>query len=185
MNEIYYIYRATNVQNGKSYIGFTKDFDNRKRQHKHSAFIKQKQSHLYNAMRKYGWDNFYWELLLGSKDKDYLLNEAEPKLIEFYKTKELGYNSCDGGEGMKNPKQSTIEKIRQTATNISEETRKKRSEAAKRQWSDPVIRKRTIKGSSKDNKRKEKRQIISLKAKERWNNPEFKNRVMLSMKSVA
>ncbi len=170
---VYYIYKATNKSTGKSYIGFTNNIERRKRRHKYDAFSNFGNTYFQRALRKYGWDSFEWELLFGSKDKKYLLKEAEPLFIKIFNTKESGYNLTEGGDGIVGYKHTikSIEKIRkantkshrtpefrkaasirnkishstksfkqkmsQISSNISEETRKLRANAAKRQWSNP------------------------------------------------
>jgi hypothetical protein len=56
------IYRATNKTNNKVYIGFDSKWPRRKIAHKTKT---KTGSNLYfhNAIRKYGWDNFDWEVL--------------------------------------------------------------------------------------------------------------------------
>ena len=60
------IYKITNLLNGKCYIGSASDLSKRKWEH----FNKEKNPHLQNAMRKYGIENFAWEIILEcQKDK--------------------------------------------------------------------------------------------------------------------
>lgn len=97
MSTIYTIYRAINTANGKSYIGFDSNWPARKTDHKRD---KTKKNAFYNAIRKYGWEAFNWEVLYQSKDKHHTLNEAETHFIKEYNTfKKDGYNMTLGGEG--------------------------------------------------------------------------------------
>jgi group I intron endonuclease len=98
---IYSIYKATNKINGKSYIGFDSAWPNRMNNHKHNASNKKHFKYaLYNAIRKYGWDNFEWEVVYQSKDRDYILKEMETHFIKEYNTfGNNGYNMTMGGEG--------------------------------------------------------------------------------------
>jgi group I intron endonuclease len=97
---IYSIYKATNTINGKSYIGYSSDWKSRKRLHKHIADKNAKNYPFYNAIRKYGFDNFSWEVLYQSKNKMHTLEEMETFFINEYKTlSPYGYNMKTGGEG--------------------------------------------------------------------------------------
>ena len=51
-------------------------------------------------MRKYGWDNFEWELLYQSLDGQYTLDVMEPYFISEYDSFYNGYNSTKGGGGV-------------------------------------------------------------------------------------
>ena len=93
---IYSIYRATNIINNKIYIGFTKDLSIRIKSHRHN--YKRKNTKFYNAIKKYGWNAFIWEIIYQSHDEDYCLNVIEPLLISEYDTINNGYNTCIGGE---------------------------------------------------------------------------------------
>ena len=67
MQQDYYgiIYKSTCVITNKSYIGQTTTFlGNRKGIHKHNALYKNDiKNHFHNAIRKYGWENFTWEII--------------------------------------------------------------------------------------------------------------------------
>ena len=56
------IYKITNRINGKVYIGQSVDYEKRFHGHKTSA-ERGDEAYLYNAMRKYGVDNFDCELI--------------------------------------------------------------------------------------------------------------------------
>lgn len=73
---IYSIYKATNISNGKCYIGFTKNFDRRIKDHKKA--YPRVNSNFYYAIRKYGWDSFEWEIIFQSEDLEYCKNTMEP-----------------------------------------------------------------------------------------------------------
>lgn len=89
------IYKITNRINGKVYIGQSVDYEKRFHGHKTSA-ERGDEAYLYNAMRKYGVDNFECELI--GKFENY--NEMERYYISLYNSmdNELGYNICPGGE---------------------------------------------------------------------------------------
>ena len=95
---IYSIYKSVNKINGKVYIGFDCDWPNRKRIHKcNYSRLKYK---FYNAIKKYGWDNFEWEVIYQSKDRDHTLKVMESHFIQEYDSFINGYNSTLGGEGV-------------------------------------------------------------------------------------
>jgi group I intron endonuclease len=110
------IYKATNIINGKSYIGRTmRSLEERKRCHlcasKNSNNYK---AVFYKAIRKYGFNSFNWEIIetcLSYED----LELAEEWYIRLHNTFiPGGYNmSCGGGsnKGWKMPKESRL-KIR-------------------------------------------------------------------------
>lgn len=86
------IYKVTNIKTGEIYIGKSVKTADRFSNHVKSAYGLEgvAESQFQRALKKYGVDNFTWELLEEvSKDN---LSEAEKKWIEFYGTKEFGYN---------------------------------------------------------------------------------------------
>jgi group I intron endonuclease len=93
---IYTIYKATNISNGKVYIGFDSSWPKRKSEHKGSA-ARGEPYKFYNAIRKYGWDNFVWETIYQSLDYNYTLNFMESYFIKEYNSLKNGYNTRPGG----------------------------------------------------------------------------------------
>jgi group I intron endonuclease len=94
---IYTIYKAVNQVNGKVYIGFDSNWPNRVKVHKTSS--KKQNYKFYRAIRKYGWDNFQWDIIYQSKDKEHTLSVMETYFIEQYNSFNDGYNSTLGGDG--------------------------------------------------------------------------------------
>lgn len=92
------IYKVTNNLNNKCYIGKAKNIEERWLYHKQSyRCAKEYDKLLYRAFRKYGLDNFNFEILeLVNED---LLNDREKYWIEFYHSYEKGYNGTKGGDG--------------------------------------------------------------------------------------
>ena len=91
----YTVYKHTNKINSKSYIGITKQSNYKKRWGYGSGYIKQLK--FYNAIKKYGWDNFTHEIVY----KELSLEEAcklEKELIILYDAINNGYNINAGGE---------------------------------------------------------------------------------------
>ena len=98
IHKIFTIYKATNIINGKIYIGFDSKWPNRQKNHKNS-YLKLGQK-FYRAIRKYGWDNFEWSVIYQSKDKQHTLTVMEPFFIKQYNSfGQYGYNLTTGGEG--------------------------------------------------------------------------------------
>ncbi len=113
--DIYSIYKATNIINNKNYIGFTSNITTRKILHKHETYnpkLSGYTSYFHNAIRKYSWDNFVWEILYQSLDREHTLKTMENYFINLYDTFNNGYNMSVGGEGPLGyiPSQESIEK---------------------------------------------------------------------------
>lgn len=88
-----YIYLTTNLINNKKYIG----------QHKASEFdpnYKGSGTYLWNAINKYGWDNFKCEIIKECFSSEEL-NKSEIEEIQKRKatTSDMYYNITSGGEG--------------------------------------------------------------------------------------
>ena len=101
-----YIYKITNSINGKMYIGKTEHLnpENRWKEHLHDCKrFKNEKRPLYDAMNKYGCENFYFEVLDNTNDSNQLC-ELEKYYIELYNTyigseNCNGYNATVGGDG--------------------------------------------------------------------------------------
>ena len=95
-----FIYIIKNKINDKVYIGQTTNtVQYRFNQHLMNANFEYKTGHLYNAMRKYGKENFYVETI--EEISNELLDEREIYWIAYYDSFQNGYNSTIGGEGDK------------------------------------------------------------------------------------
>lgn len=140
--ENYYVYIHTNRINGKMYIGITSK-EPRIRWNNGSGYIKC--SRFYNAIKKYGWDNFEHQIFASRLTKDEACN-MERLLIKKLKTQNpsFGYNLDEGGSCAKHSSE-TIEKIRAAniGKQISEEMKAKIRKARKQQVIDPTIWKKT------------------------------------------
>ena len=114
MNDIIWSsYKITNIINNKVYIGQTKSPKTRWSRHKSDARLGKKyNSHIYNAMRKYGIDNFTFEIIAQTK---YIENidVLEILLIEQYQStnKDIGYNNSPGGQSNKLVSMETRQKM--------------------------------------------------------------------------
>lgn len=87
------IYRATNLITKEVYIGKTiKPLWKRKSDHKYEAFKRLRHSKFYCALREYGWDNFFWEVIAHSNTYTNLA-KLERKLIIEHNAIDHGYNT--------------------------------------------------------------------------------------------
>lgn len=90
------IYKATNILNGKIYIGQTVD-TLAKRMSIHANLAKSGNGFSFHrALRKYGFENFIWDVIKTCKNIDEL-NEAEEYYIAFFNSMNIGYNLKSGG----------------------------------------------------------------------------------------
>ena len=93
---MYKVYKYTNLLNGKIYIGQT--CSSLEKRAGHNGYKYKKCIYFYNAIKKYGWNNFRGEILLDNLTREEA-NLMEIKLISFYNSnnKSIGYNISDGG----------------------------------------------------------------------------------------
>lgn len=89
---------------GKKYYGFTYNLYRRKYIHKRDSIVKK--NRFYNAIKKYGFDNFIWNVIetYTDEDREYIkdvLRKRERFWIINDKTflPEFGYNMTLGGDG--------------------------------------------------------------------------------------
>ena len=92
------VYKITNEVNGKLYFGITK-VGIKKRWNQHKCNSTRKTYHLYNAIIKYGFENFKIDIIKLC-DTDLEMYQLEKQLIEKYNTNNplYGYNNSTGGE---------------------------------------------------------------------------------------
>ena len=107
MMEKGYIYKVINKINNKIYIGqTTRTLEERWYEHIKGANYKKFADYnnkFHRAIRKYGEGGFIIEIQEEIKASDFkelkmLLDKAEIKWIEFFKSKDMGYNSTYGGD---------------------------------------------------------------------------------------
>ncbi len=140
------IYKATNLINGKCYIGQTsKSLEERIKGHlKFSSYYKNML--ICRALKKYGIRNFSWEIIQECSSKTEM-DEKERYYIERYNSRyPSGYNLTDGGEGTLGKKHTRKSKRKMSKSKTgmyigeknpmygrkhTEETKKKISEAKK------------------------------------------------------
>lgn len=94
------VYKISNNINDKVYIGVTtRTIEERFAEHKYR--IEERNSiHLYQAMKKYGKENFKIELIDTANSKEEMF-EKEKYYIKYYDSYNNGYNLTYGGEGGK------------------------------------------------------------------------------------
>lgn len=103
------VYKSTNLINNQSYIGITtKTLEYRKTTHQKASKYSNKK--FYNALKKYGFDNFKWSILYECDDIIELEN-MEIFYIKKYDTFNNGYNLTTGGELKKVISNESIEKM--------------------------------------------------------------------------
>lgn len=93
-----YVYRITNIQTQKKYVGITEDFERRKR--KHIKELKNNMHHspkLQNAWNYWGESNFEWTVREVQIDQYDDLYDIEIEEIEKYNSYNDGYNCNSGG----------------------------------------------------------------------------------------
>lgn len=162
------IYKYTNKINGKVYIGQTVNEEKRKKEHR-GAYGNYP---FHRAIRKYGWDNFDYEVVFTTISSDldrlkYLLDTMEKYFIKKYNSfGEGGYNCTLGGGGSLGRKQTEEAKKRISEKNSgkkpSEETRRKLS-IASRNMSAETRRKLSIAGTGRKHTEEAKRKISESK----------------------
>ena len=108
----YSVYKCQNRINGKIYIGIDMNWPTRKYAHKSKAKNNTGFS-LHKAIRKYGWDNFEWQIIYQTIDYKHL-KEVESIFIKEYDSFNSGYNQTVGGEGSPGKLQSVKNKKEQS-----------------------------------------------------------------------
>ena len=155
------IYKVTNQINQKSYVGKTElSFSQRKSNHL-SDTRRGCEFAFHRALRKYGEENFVWEIVEDSIEDKTLLADKERHYISLYKSfGPKGYNMSEGGEG-------------QTGWVPSDETRAKWSEQrkGKEPWNKGLSTKTPLTEEEKAAKKADadRRRSEALKGRKTWN----------------
>lgn len=181
------IYRITNLVNGKIYIGSTTNFDVRFNAHRTALNNEGKNVnlHLASAWKKYGEDNFVFEIIERVQDKNLLIEREQYHMDRTlcYDPK-VGYNKrriAENNFGIKFS-ESTIRKMRERMKSFkhSEETIRKirlgkqgsnhnlygtkRSEESKRKTSKTLIKNRSKSGVKHHNVKLNEIQVKLIKS---------------------
>jgi len=102
------VYKHTNKKNNKSYIGITSQ-EAKKRWQNGNKYKNNK--YFWNAIKKYGWDNFDHEIIFEDVSKnDALKKEEELIAVNKSSEKDYGYNLTLGGE-LNIPNKETLKKL--------------------------------------------------------------------------
>lgn len=92
---MYSVYKITNLINNKCYIGSSVQVKRRWRQHKSIAFNKNSKQYnypLYRAFRKYGLENFKFEIICDDFNSIEAMQNYEKQMIYYYNSYNYGYN---------------------------------------------------------------------------------------------
>jgi group I intron endonuclease len=96
MEDRYTLYKHTNLINGKVYFGLTKNTMEERAKKDGSAY--KQCTYFYNAIQKYGWDNFSHEVVAELLPREQA-SFYEKTMIKVYRAneREYGYNIQPGG----------------------------------------------------------------------------------------
>lgn len=115
MEQLYYIYKITNILSGKIYVGQSKDPARRWSDHKSLSKLNPKQ-YIHRAMAKYGIENFTFEIIAEYTTQQEV-DLAENDFINKFdsRNKEYGYNLKPGGKvrGIWNHSEETRKKLKE------------------------------------------------------------------------
>ena len=110
-----YIYKLTNLINKKAYVGLTTQLKLEKRIKQH---IRDKESVISKAIKKYGFANFLVEVIEELTDLE-VLKEKEIYYINYFKTlKPNGYNIITSVQNMNMQRKSRLYEIKDPKGNI-------------------------------------------------------------------
>lgn len=116
------IYKFTNNINGKVYIGQSINLEKRYGEHKRghvNSNYSNYDTKFYRALRKYGFDNFSYEILEQSNDFTFEeLNKLEVEYIDYYNSYNNGYNTQPGGDNCGTPRVLDVDKVLQIKDRI-------------------------------------------------------------------
>jgi len=191
------IYKVTNLINGQIYIGKTiRTLAERKRQHYVRAFGRGHRSYFHAAIRKYGKENFKWQIIDRCLFYE-TLNALEAHYIKLFACMApMGMNLTAGGDGMASYRHSpeTCAKIAASMSGrkISDETRRKCCIAQKNKSPETIAKlSASLRGRhiSQETKRKlsianmgkhltpEAKEKISRRHKNRYFSPEHRQKI--------
>lgn len=166
------IYKIQNKLNNKCYIGKSINVHRRWQEHRHNALNTTKRHPLYDSIRKYGIDNFTFEVILYTSAE--CIDKDEMRLIKEYNSINAGYNLTEGGGGGDTfsnrdevSQNITRERISKKSKIANSKNRALHSENTKKLWVDDTYRKKVIDG-----------------LKNTWSNPDKKERHSEKMKSI-
>lgn len=159
------IYSITHRDSGRRYIGLSMNIERRWTWHKWQSKKKTNSSYIHQALSKYGFDDFYFEVIEVCADKE--LSERERHWIGIFDSREQGFNQTRGGYGNAHAMMSVSklsERMRgvklsaEHCANISKgksgkaksvAERESFSNAAKARWADPIKKAELLASRSK------------------------------------
>lgn len=197
----FYVYRHTSP-NGKVYIGITSQAPERRWGADGRGYRSNRR--FFNAIVKYGWDNFKHEVLFEGLTKQEAC-EKEIQLIDEHKSYQFkyGYNQSLGGEHGKltdESKQKIAGKVRELwddpeyrrhmseahkgqevpkGFHLTEEQKENLRAKVKERCKDPAYRER-LSASAKKRFEKCGKEMLSRNGKAVWENPETRRRIIAS-----
>lgn len=124
-----HIYKFTHLQSGRAYIGQTiQDPNQRRLEHICDSRHTTKTYHFHNALRKYGVENFLFEVL----DRAYSLEQLN-ELEEFYVEK---FNSINNGFNIRQPGSNKLHSLesKQRMSEAQKEAHARRRELGTDTW---------------------------------------------------
>lgn len=138
------IYKFTNKINGKSYIGQSQNLENRYKTHLRSFYKENATMYntlFYRAVRKYGIENFDYEILIQSEkfSKEELNNYEIQYINQFQSYGENGYNMNKGGNFTSSDKKLTDEIVISIKNDLINSTITLRDLGVKYQVSESLI----------------------------------------------
>lgn len=179
------IYKITNIVTQKIYIGQALDIERRKSRHEYAAQNEKAEDHLYRSMRKYGKENFLFEILEVCEEKD--LDDKERYWISFYESynPRKGYNKTLGGKRKNRFSEESKEKLSRArkAYLSNVENREKISKRSKKMWEERTEADHKKIGEKISQSKKEKGSITSQQIREQWRNEDFREKLTQSIKS--
>lgn len=96
---MHYLYVITNVTNNKVYIGQSCKENDRWRQHRYFAKSDKPIQYIHHAMKKYGIDNFTYQVVAMTITQDDADKTEEQLIIQYdSRNKDKGYNISSGGD---------------------------------------------------------------------------------------
>lgn len=178
-----YIYKVTNLDNGKNYIGQTRTdtwgeyqipIEERWKKAVGEALRKEGRGedlrYIERAITKYGPENFkVTECDTAQTQEELDIKETQWINHHDSMNPEKGYNLKEGGLGGA----------------LSEEAREKLSEVLKERWKDPEYREKISQKSKETWKNPEYREKQSQISKDAWKNPELREKMIRGMKNAA
>lgn len=157
------IYKITNLINGHCYIGQSKNIYNRINNHHIYDYNNPKNDQydckIYQAIRKYGWENFDISVIELCPESE--LNEKEIFYIEKFDSFKNGYNMTEGGTYF-------------SSKMFSPETEQKRAETREKNQS--------LKGENHPRARLSNKEVINIRY--RYKNGESVNQIWEDYKSL-